>query len=46
MKVTCQTKVDIVESEACKCATLDEECQKATFECKPVPSRDGQLWHP
>ena len=30
--------VEIIEAEACNGATLNEESQKATYECKPTPA--------
>ena len=36
---------EIIESDACN-DTLDEECRKATFECKLVPTtKDIQFWY-
>ena len=42
-----QPQVEIIESDACNGATLDEECRKGTSECKLVPTtKDIQFWYP
>jgi len=40
---TAQNKVEIIEGDACKSSKLDEECQKATYECKPMPITRDQF---
>ena len=41
-----QPRAKIIESDACN-VTLDEECRKATYEGKLVPTtKDIHFWYP